>query len=715
MGNRINKSVADYFKGENYKAYEYFGAHPAKKGRASGYKFRVWAPHAKSVSVVGDFNDWDNTANIMESDENGIWAVFISGIKVYDNYKYSIETADGRVILKADPYAFHSETRPATASKIYDISGYEWHDSDWMDSKKNTVIYKSPMNIYEVHIGSWRTYDNGAPYNYRKLADELVPYVKSMGYTHIELMPIMEYPYDGSWGYQVTSYFAPTSRYGTPDDFKYFVDITHRAGIGIILDWVPAHFPKDAHGLYEFDGSICYEYYDVQKREHEAWGTRVFDYGKPEVKSFLISSALFWLREYHMDGLRVDAVASMLYLDYNREQWQWTPNINGGKENLEAIAFLKQLNEAAFAEFPQVLMVAEESTAWPLVTKPTDVGGLGFNFKWNMGWMNDMLDYTSLDPIYRAYNHDKLTFSFFYAFSENYILPISHDEVVHGKASLINKMPGSYENKFAGVRLFYAYMMAHPGKKLMFMGQEFGQFIEWDYKKELDWMLLDYDMHKKLKNYVAKLNSFYLENSPLWQDDDSWEGFNWISHDDYTQNVIAFRRIDDSGNELIVVCNFSPVLREDYKIGVPYDTKYKEVFNSDADEFGGTEHLNTKITTDTKEPMHGFEQSVSLVLPPLGAIFLKPDMAYYKKKQEKLKAKAEEAKRKSAERKAKADAARAVKAASKSAALKKNAGSKTIKSRTPSKASVQTESKAKTASGAAKTAKKASDKQKGQN
>ena len=612
-----------FHEGTNFRAYAFYGAHPAKRGRGAGYVFRVWAPHAKSVSVVGDFNGWDRTQNPMERLGDADWECYIGRLQPFDNYKYSIEAPDGRILLKADPFAFHAETAPNTASKLYDLSGFEWHDAAWQTHKKERALYKSPINIYEVHLGSWRRYADGTYFDYHKLADELIPYVKGMGYTHIELMPITEHPFEGSWGYQVTGYFAPTSRYGTPHDFMAFVDRCHEAGLGVLLDWVPAHFPKDAHGLYEFDGTICYEYDDIQKREHAGWGTRVFDYGKTEVQSFLVSSALFWLEQYHIDGLRVDAVASMLYLDYDREQWQWSPNAFGGRENLEALALIRKLNEAVFAAFPDAMMIAEESTSWPLVTKPTDVGGLGFNFKWNMGWMNDMLQYMSLDPIYRKYNHDKLTFSFFYAFSENFILPISHDEVVHGKCSLISKMPGYYDDKFASVRAFLGYMIAHPGKKLLFMGQEFGQFIEWDYQKELDWLLLGYDTHTKLKHYVATLNRFYLDNKPLWDNDNSWEGFGWISHDDNTQNIISFRRIAEDGSELIAVLNFSPVLREDYRIGVPGSGKYVEAFNSDAADFGGWGNHNPDEIIPEPIPLHGFEQSVSLTLPPLSLLFLR--------------------------------------------------------------------------------------------
>jgi 1,4-alpha-glucan branching enzyme len=574
------------------------------------------------VSVVGDFNKWDRNANYMEKIADGVWETFISGLSQFDSYKYCIETPKGKFLLKSDPYAHHFETRPGTASKIYECS-YKWTDEKWISEKAKRIIYKSPVNIYEVHLGSWMHDDNDNPLSYVSFAEKIIPYMKKMSYTHIELMPLTEFPFDGSWGYQVTGYFAPTSRFGTPDDFKLMVDMFHNAGLGIIIDWVPAHFPKDACGLYEFDGTCCYEYTDERKSEHKSWGTRVFDYGKGEVCSFLISSANYWISEFHIDGIRVDAVASMLYLDYDRRDGEWCPNIYGGKENLEAIEFLKRLNEAVFLKNPDVLMIAEESTAWPMVTKPTDIGGLGFNFKWNMGWMNDMLQYMSLDPIYRAFNHDKLTFSFFYCFSENYVLPISHDEVVHGKCSMLEKMPGSYEQKCSSYRAFLAYMMAHPGKKLLFMGQEFAQTAEWNYQSQLDWNALKEDKHKKIHFYSEKLNKFYYENAPLWQNDDSWQGFSWISNDDYRQSVIAFRRFDDNGGELIVVCNFVPVERNDYKIGVPFEGEYKLVFNSDAVEFGG-EGITSELMKSKSYPMHGFDDSISLDLAPLSVIYLKP-------------------------------------------------------------------------------------------
>ena len=610
-----------FYSGRDCRAFDYMGAHPFVQDGEQGYLFRVYAPEAKKVSVMGEFNDWNRDADYMTRDEQGIWEKFIPNIPEYAAYKYSVWAKSGDVFDKSDPYGFHFETRPGNATKAYDIDGYEWGDASWLDWRKKHLPYSNPVNIYECHLGSWKMHEDGNFYSYRQLADELVPYVKEMGYTHIEFMPLTEYPFDGSWGYQVIGYFAATSRYGTPKDLMYLIDKAHQAGLGVIMDWVPAHFPKDGCGLVEFDGSHLYEYADPLKMEHKEWGTRVFDYGKVSTRNLLFSSAMFWIEKFHMDGLRVDAVASMLYLDYNR-QGEWRPNVHGGRENLEAVDFLRLLNEYILTDHPDVMMIAEESTAWPMVTKPGYDGGLGFNFKWNMGWMNDMLCYCSADPFFRKDMHDKITFSFMYAFSENYILPLSHDEVVHGKCSLISKMPPPYENQFGGLRALYGYMVAHPGKKMLFMGGEFAQFSEWAYQRGLDWMLLDYPAHRQMQAYVKALNHFYLATPQLWEQDTDWRGFEWISHEDNRNNIIAFRRVAKDGSDIVVVVNFSPEEQQEYRIGVPITGTYEEIFTSDKTEFGGSGMANGKLKTENK-PMHGQEQSIVLKIPRFGVLFFK--------------------------------------------------------------------------------------------
>ena len=610
-----------FYSGRDCRAFDYMGAHPFVQDGEQGYLFRVYAPEAEKVSVMGEFNDWKRDADYMTRDEQGIWEKFIPNIPEYAAYKYSVWAKSGDVFDKSDPYGFHFETRPGNATKAYDIDGYEWGDASWLDWRKKHLPYSNPVNIYECHLGSWKMHEDGNFYSYRQLADELVPYVKEMGYTHIEFMPLTEYPFDGSWGYQVIGYFAATSRYGTPKDLMYLIDKAHQAGLGIIMDWVPAHFPKDGCGLVEFDGSHLYEYADPLKMEHKEWGTRVFDYGKVSTRNLLFSSAMFWIEKFHMDGLRVDAVASMLYLDYNR-QGEWRPNVHGGRENLEAVDFLRLLNEYILTDHPDVMMIAEESTAWPMVTKPGYDGGLGFNFKWNMGWMNDMLCYCSADPFFRKDMHDKITFSFMYAFSENYILPLSHDEVVHGKCSLISKMPPPYENQFGGLRALYGYMAAHPGKKMLFMGGEFAQFSEWAYQRGLDWMLLDYPAHRQMQAYVKALNHFYLATPQLWEQDTDWRGFEWISHEDNRNNIIAFRRVAKDGSDIVVVVNFSPEEQQEYRIGVPITGTYEEIFTSDKTEFGGSGMANGKLKTENK-PMHGQEQSIVLKIPRFGVLFFK--------------------------------------------------------------------------------------------
>lgn len=622
MDRELELPIYLFHQGTAAKAYELMGAHPAAQNGKAGYLFRVWAPNAKNVAVMGDFNQWDEAGFPMERlTPQGIWQIFIPNIKEYSAYKYIIEDTHGNLITKADPYGFHMETRPGTASKTFNMDKYVWKDLKWRNRQKTKSSYSSPMNIYEVHLGSWRKYQDGNYFDYNKMAEELIPYVVDMGYTHLELMPVSEYPFDGSWGYQVMGYYAPTSRYGSPEGFMSFVDACHQAGISVILDWVAGHFPKDSNGLYRFDGCNCYEYDDPKKNEHEEWGTRIFDWGKNEVRSFLISNAMFWMEKYHIDGLRVDAVASMLYLDYGRKDGQWTPNINGGNENLEAVSFLQDLNKTIFRFYPNALMIAEESTAWPMVTKPVDVGGLGFNFKWNMGWMNDTLQYMRTDPLFRKGSHSNLTFPLTYFFSENYILPLSHDEVVHGKGSLVNKMPGEYELKFANLRAYLSYMMAHPGKKLLFMGGELAQFSEWDFMNELDWNLLEYDMHKKFHGFIRELNHFYSGSSELWEQDDGWEGFQWIQPDDSDSNILSFRRINKKSDELIIACNFSPVHRDSYRIGVPKPGIYQTVFHSGSVQYGGIcENTACEIIADPIQ-QNGYEYSLKVDLPGLSTVF----------------------------------------------------------------------------------------------
>ena len=610
----MNEQIEKRFhEGELYDAYKYFGCvfdEDAKTAVA-----RVFAPSAYGVEVVGDFNDWSGTA--MKRTRGGVWEALLKGVRRFDDYKFRITTADGRVLYKSDPYALHSETHEGTNSKVFPLSAIKVNDEAYSEKLKKKNIYASPMNIYEAHIGSWRRYPDGNPYSYRKFADEIVPYLKKMRYTHLELMGAAEYPFDGSWGYQVTGYFAPTSRYGTPDDFAYLVEKLHKNNIGIIIDWVPGHFPKNENGLSEFDGQPLYEPKDPLRREHKEWGTCCFDYGRGEVQTFLCSNALMWLDVYKVDGLRVDAVASMLYLDYGRKDGEWSPNRFGGRENEEAVAFLKKLNTAVFARHPQALMIAEESTAWPLVTKPVSDGGLGFNFKWNMGWMNDTLDYAATDPLFRAGKHNNLTFSITYAFSENYILPISHDEVVHGKRSLVNKMPGDYDMKFAGLRNFLMNMYAHPGKKLLFMGCEFAQFIEWNYEQQLDWLLLDYPRHAETQEFVKALNAFYRLNAPLWQRDDSLCGFRWHVVDDRNQNVIVYERSDLKGNIVLAVINFSPVEYKGYRFGADKGT-YTVKLASDADGFN---REPVKYRAEAV-PSHGFDHSIVMDIKPMSGVYM---------------------------------------------------------------------------------------------
>ena len=641
--------LAPYYfhQGTNFAAYRYLGVHCAGSEEERRYTFRVWAPNAAAVTLIGDINGWRDEP-LARVTEGGIWEITVMADRDWEGsfYKFNITGQDGLTWQKADPYAFQAETLGKTASVIRCRSEFCWQDEAWFAHRKKTVapdleegdkkkpyFFHAPLNIYELHLASWRTREggctaDGAHYlNYREIADMLAPYVKKMGYTHVELLPVMEHPFDGSWGYQVGNYYAPTSRFGTPDDFRYFINKMHTCGVGVILDWVPAHFPKDRYGLFEFDGKPLYEYQGQDRMEHKGWGTRCFDVGRNEVQSFLISNALYWLREFHADGLRVDAVASMLYLDYDREPGQWVPNEYGDNKNLEAIAFFRKLNSAVFGEFPDVLMIAEESTSWPMITKPVFEGGLGFNFKWNMGWANDMFEYVALDPIYRKGSHNKLTFPLMYAFSENYILPVSHDEVVHGKLSLIGKMWGDYDTKFSGMRAFLLYMMTLPGKKMTFMGCEYAQFREWDYENQLEWFMLDYPRHAEMQRFTAALNHFYLASPPLWEIDTDWAGFRWIEPNDCNANLISFCRMDTEGNELITVINFSPVERKTYWLPVPETGTYREAFNTDAFCYGGKNLLNEGTLKTTAVKAEGKTVPYLVVdIPAMGgAVFQKED------------------------------------------------------------------------------------------
>ncbi|MGM9618955.1 MAG: 1,4-alpha-glucan branching protein GlgB [Oscillospiraceae bacterium] len=611
-----------FHEGTETYAYRFFGAHPEQGEDGPCWRFRVWAPQAQAVALVGPFNGWDETACPLENAGSEVWECVVPGLREPEEYKYVITARDGRKLWKADPYAFYASLRPETNSRLYDPEGYAWGDGKWLRSRRMRDWRQRPLNIYEVHLGSWRRKEDGSFYDYRELGDELADYVSEMGYDYVELLPVTEHPLDASWGYQCTGYFAPTSRWGEPKDFKYFVDKLHQKGIGVLLDWVPSHFCKDAQGLMEFDGSCCYEYADPLKQEHSGWGTRSFDFGRGEVRSFLFSSACYWIREYHIDGLRVDAVASMLYLDYGRQGGEWRPNRFGGRENLEAIDFLQTLNRTVLGLDKGLLMVAEESTAWPHVTGDAE-DGLGFSLKWNMGWMNDMCHYLKMDPFFRQHHHRDVTFSLMYAFSEQFLLPMSHDEVVHMKGSLRGKMPGDDWKQLAGVRGFYAYMMAHPGKKLSIMGTELGQWHEWNAEGQLDWYLLGNDAESREHLFFREMHEFYHASPELYQQDFSWEGFQWLVADDNHNNIVVFLRRDKKGHELLCAVNFSPEPQEDYRFGVPPKKQWQEVFNTDDVRYGGSGVLNASPVLTERVPSHNLEQSISLRIPPLGAVFLR--------------------------------------------------------------------------------------------
>ena len=636
-----NDRLWHFHAGTLTDGWNWFGAHPEERDGKAGWSFRVWAPHAQAISVVGDFNSWREGEWPLARDGE-IWEGFIPGLQEFDTYKLAVKGVDGVTRLKADPYGFHMENRPGTASKLYDISGFKWSDSAFQKRKAKTQIGDAPLNIYEVHLGSWKRRENGDFIDYKDLAKDLAAYVKEMGYNAIELMPVTEHPLDASWGYQCTGYFAPTARYGQPKDFMWFVNHMHKNGISVILDWVPAHFCKDAQGLYEFDGSCCYEYADPRKREHAGWGTRVFDYGRPEVKSFLFSSARYWLEMYHIDGIRVDAVASMLYLDYGRESGDWAPNQNGGRENLEAIQFLRDLNTMARTLDPNVLMIAEESTAYPKVTGAVADGGLGFNLKWNMGWMNDICHYLKMDPWFRQFHHKDITFSLMYAFSEKFVLPISHDEVVHMKGSVVGKMPGDYKNQLRSTKGFYSYIMAHPGKKLLFMGPEIGQWHEWNFDQPLDWYLLDQNEEcRALHRFFKDINAFYKKEKALWQIDFSWDGFEWLVPDDNKDNVVVFLRKDKKGRDLMCAVNFSPNNYEAYRVGTPDHLQYVPAFSTDEPAYGGQGFHDTEPVAVEPIPSHGKAQSAAIRIPAFGAVFLRGEgkLSQRKKKAKELETK----------------------------------------------------------------------------
>jgi len=625
MSNAKSEFIYHFHNGTSTHAWEFMGCHPEVRDGVEGFVFRVWAPNAQSIAVVGDFNFWNPQDLLMEKISGGVWEAWSSNPQEGSAYKYLVTGANGEQVHKADPYAYRTQLVPETSSVIWRQGQYKWSDGLYFARAARRDLLKSPMNIYELHIGSWKRKEDGTLYTYREVAPLIAQYVKGMGYTHVELMPLAAYPYDPSWGYQVTNYYAPTARYGHPDDLKCLVDTLHSAGIGVLLDWVPAHFPKDIYGLYEFDGTCCYELSDPAMNEHPDWTTRIFDFGRPEVKSFLISCAVYWLKEFHFDGLRVDAVSSMLYLDYNRPNYK--PNKFGGRENLEAIDFIRQLNTACFAVRKGVIMAAEESHAFPMVTGPAYDGGLGFLFKWNMGWMNDTLKYMKEDPVYRKYNHDRMTFPMAYAFSENFILPLSHDEVVHGKYSLINKMPGDYFWKFANLRLLRGYQMTAPGKKLSFMGNEFGQFIEWNYKQGLDWLLLEYEMHQKMLLFTKELNQFYLDNPCLWVEDGSWNGYQWVQPDDQDNSIFAWRRIDPkTKKELLVVLNMTPVDRFDYPLGLPSKGVWEPVFSSDDVKYGGTGTLLSEAEAQ-KGQFREYPYRANFHIPPMSVTIFRKKTA----------------------------------------------------------------------------------------